>query len=336
MSRRGEATGGFLTGVRVLELADELGEYCGKVLAGLGADVIKIEAPGGEATRAYGPFDKEQPGRSLHFEHFNFGKRGVVLDLDTGDGREAFLRLVETADVALDTRPRDYLPARGLDYAVLKQRNPGIVHARISPFGDDGPWADYKGCDLVHLALGGVMMNCGYDPTPAGQYDTPPVAPQMWHAYQIAGEVTALELIAALCYRLETGVGQQLSTAVHDAVAKNTESDLPDWIYRRSPHARLTCRHSFPTSGAGGAASLPATPSLAQTKDGRWVLPLHDLPGRRREVADRAGFAAPARRARDGRRAGHRRLPGPGLLPQARRCPSRQCDGLRARGRLHR
>ena len=74
--------------MRVIELADELGEYCGKVLAGLGADVIKVEPPGGEKTRGYGPFynDDPHPNRSLHFWHYNFGKRGIVLDLDSDDG----------------------------------------------------------------------------------------------------------------------------------------------------------------------------------------------------------------------------------------------------------
>ncbi|MBO0731315.1 MAG: CoA transferase, partial [Acidimicrobiaceae bacterium] len=98
------ADGSFLRGVRVLELADELGEYCGKLLAGLGADVVKIEPPGGEATRSYGPFyhGAPHPNRSLHFWHYNFGKRGVVLDLETDDDRQRFARLASGADVVID------------------------------------------------------------------------------------------------------------------------------------------------------------------------------------------------------------------------------------------
>ena len=109
-----------------------------------------------------------------------------------------------------------------------RAENPGLIYLRISPFGDDGPWASYAASDLVHLALGGVMMNCGYDPTPEGTYDTPPVAPQMWQSYQIAGEVSAIAVMGALQYRLDTGRGQRLSTAVHEAVAKNTETDAPE------------------------------------------------------------------------------------------------------------
>jgi len=274
--------GGFLSGVRVLELADELGEYCGKVLAGLGADVIKVEPLGGECTRSYGPFagDDPHPDKSLYFWHYNFGKRGVTVDLESEQGRDQLARLIKTADVVLDTRPRHYLEERGLGYDAMSQINTGVIYARITPFGDDGPWADYRGSDLVHLALGGVVMNCGYDPTPTGEYDLPPMAPQMWQSYHIAGEVTAMSIVAALCYRLQTGQSQALSTAVHDVVAKNTETDLPDWVYRRAPHYRATCRHSFPSNSSSSAQNLPATPGIVMSKDGRWVLPYQSyLPG---------------------------------------------------------
>jgi len=276
------ATGGFLSGVRVLELADELGEYCGKVLAGLGADVVKIEPLGGEVTRSYGPFegDDPHPEKSLHFWHYNFGKRGVTVDLESERGRAELAHLIEHADVVLETRPRGYLDERGLGYDAMSAINPGVIYARITPFGDDGPWADYRGSDLVHLALGGVVMNCGYDPTPTGEYELPPVAPQMWQSYHIAGETMAMSIAAALCYRLQTGRGQALCTAVHDVVAKNTETDFPDWIYRHAPHYRATCRHSFPSNSNASAQNLPATPGIVQTKDGRWVLPYQSyLPG---------------------------------------------------------
>src|SRR5262249_44398347 len=201
-----------------------------KVLAGLGADVIKIEPPGGERTRSYGPFYQDEPGpdSSLYFWHYNFGKRGIVLDLDTQYGQDRLRRLAATAEVVIHTRGRDYLKERGLGEKQLRELNPALVVARISPFGDTGPWADYKASDLVHLALGGVMMNCGYDPDPFGYYETPPIAPQMWQAYHIAGEMTVIAILGALTWRLGTGCGQYLSTAVHDAVAKQTETDLPD------------------------------------------------------------------------------------------------------------
>ncbi len=272
-----QSSGSFLSGVRVIELADELGEYCGKVLAGLGADVIKVEPPGGEKTRGYGPFynDDPHPNRSLHFWHYNFGKRGIVLDLASDADKKQFMRLAETADIVIDTRPRDYLNERGIGYDAIRERNPSLIYARISAFGDDGPWADYQASDLVHLALGGVMMNCGYDPDPSGFYETPPIAPQVWQSYHIAGEVTAVQIIAALVYRLNTGRGQRLATSVHDAVSKNTETDMPDWVYCRLPHYRQTCRHSLPSASPtmqGVAAESALRPGLSRTKDGRWVL----------------------------------------------------------------
>ncbi len=280
-----QGSGSFLVGVRVLEVADELGEYCGKVLAGLGADVLKIEPVGGESTRTIGPFyhDEPHPDRSLHFWHYNFGKRSATLDLESVEGASRFLELAREADVVLDTRPRGYLDSLGLGYEELKALNPALVYARISPFGDTGPWADYRGSDLVHLALGGVMMNCGYDPTPLGEYDTAPIAPQMWQSYHIAGEVTALQIVAALNYCRQTGVGQKLSTSVHDAVSKNTETDVPDWVYSRTPHGRLTSRHSFASLHEVDGRKTVADTSIngnARTKDGRWVLAYRTyLPG---------------------------------------------------------
>ncbi|MEW1863291.1 CoA transferase [Streptomyces sp. NPDC088194] len=257
---------GYLGAIRVLEIGDELGEYCGKVLAGLGADVVRVEPPDGEVTRSYGPFHQDVPDaeRSLYFWHYNLGKRSVALDLDTPAGQADLRTLAGTADVVIDSRPRGYLDARGVGYEDLATVNAGLIWARITPFGDTGPWADFRSSDLVHLALGGMMMNSGYDPDPEGFYDTPPVAPQMWQAYHIAGEMTVMGIVAALNYRLTCGKGQFLSTAVHEAVSKNTENDLPNWIYQRQTHLRLTCRHSMP------AASGPA---LSATKDGRYLLP---------------------------------------------------------------
>jgi crotonobetainyl-CoA:carnitine CoA-transferase CaiB-like acyl-CoA transferase len=115
----------------------------------------------------------------------------------------------------------------------------------MTPFGDDGPWAKFEGSDLIHLALGGVMMNCGYDPDPSLHYDLPPIAPQLWHAYHIAGEQLVVAALAALLHRLRTGEGQDVSCAVHEAVSKNNELDLMSWVMRRAPLHRLTCRHAM-------------------------------------------------------------------------------------------
>src|SRR5262245_6892806 len=167
---------GALSGIRVIELADEQAEYCGLTLMGLGAEVIKVEPPGGSPTRRIGPFYEDQPGpeRSLYFWQYNRGKRSVVLDLAKPADRERFLALVASADVLLESTPKGELDGLGLGAEALRAKHPTLITARVTPFGDQGPWAAFKASDLVHLALGGVMMNCGYDPAPGGAYDLPP------------------------------------------------------------------------------------------------------------------------------------------------------------------
>jgi crotonobetainyl-CoA:carnitine CoA-transferase CaiB-like acyl-CoA transferase len=283
-------TPGALTGLRVIELADEQAEYCGLALAGLGAEVIKVEPPGGSPTRRIGPFyeDREDPERSLFFWQYNRGKRSIMLDLHQKEDRDQFRALVATADVLLESTPKGELDGLGLSADTLLQQCPTLIVARMSPFGDYGPWADFKGSDLVHLALGGVMMNCGYDPAPGGKYDLPPIAPQMWHAYHIAGEQLAMAIIAALLFRWRTGKGQQLSCAIHEAVAKCTEVDLMSWVMRHVLVLRQTCRHARET--------VSPFPSIAHTKDGRWVMAnLGTRPGdvaRLIALAERYGLAA--------------------------------------------
>lgn len=256
----------YLRGLRVLELGTETTEYAGKLLAGLGADVVKVEPVGGEPTRAYGPFyrDLPDPNRSLYFWHYNHGKRGIVLDLDGEPDRERLRRLVEAADVVLDGRPRGYLDERGLGYDQLRASNPALVYCRLTAFGETGPWADYTGSDLVHLALGGMMMNSGYDPDPFMNYDTPPIAPQMWQAYHVAGELMVMSALAAVDHALHTGEGQYLSGSAHQANAGSTESDHPMWIALRIPYRRQTSRHASPILSVRG---------IAPTKDGRYLLP---------------------------------------------------------------
>mgnify|MGYP001606627768 FL=1 len=157
---------GPLAGLRVLELADEKGQFCGKLMADLGADVIKIEPPGGQNTRAVGPFLDDIPHRerSLSFWHYNTSKRGITLNLETADGRELFQRLAPTADVILETYPPRYLPSLGLGYEGLACLNPKLIMCSLTPFGQTGPWRDYQSCDLLHLAAGGQMASSGYDP----------------------------------------------------------------------------------------------------------------------------------------------------------------------------
>lgn len=255
---------GPYAGLRVIEFGDESGEHCGLLLAGLGAEVIKVEAAEGAPSRRIGPFrgDTPDPEQSLHFWHYNRNKKSVVLPAE--DARARLLALVGGADVVLDSSCGALNTLLGLDRQQLLERFPHLVLARMTPFGDTGPWKHFKGSDLVHLALGGVMMNCGYDPDPSGRYDLPPIAPQLWHAYHIAGEHLMVGIAAALVHAQNTGRGQDVSCAIHEAVAKTTEVDLMSWVMRRAPVHRQTARH---------ATEHPSrVPAMAYTKDGRWIM----------------------------------------------------------------
>ena len=257
---------GMFAGVRVLEFGDELGAYTGLLLAGLGADVVKMEPAGGCATRRIGPFvdDQEDPEKSLFFWTHNRGKRSIVVDLKQADGRDTARRLIGAAGVLLDSSCGQLHAALGIDRQALLQQMPRLIQARMTPFGDQGPWAHFKGSDLIHLALGGIMMNCGYDPDPSNSYDLPPIAPQVWQAYHIAGEQFAIGIAAALVQRNHSGRGQDIACAVHHAVSINTELDLMNWVMRRAPLYRQTCRQ---------AAEVPGRiPNISHTKDGRWMM----------------------------------------------------------------
>ena len=269
---------GVLHGIRVVELADEQAAHAGLELAGLGADVIKVEPPEGSATRRIGPFadDGQGPDSSLFFWQHNRGKRSVVIDRSVAADVEALDALIASADVLLLSGTDEALLAGlpGLGRQELLNQHPGLIIARMTPFGDDGPWASYRANDLVHLALGGPVMNCGYDPLPDGRYDLPPIAPAAWQSYIIAGEQLVIGILAAVFSRQRTGRGQYLSCAVHEAVAKSTELDLMNWVMRRSPLLRQTARHA--------AEKVSAVPTIAQTKDGRYLLTM--LMGARNEA----------------------------------------------------
>jgi crotonobetainyl-CoA:carnitine CoA-transferase CaiB-like acyl-CoA transferase len=257
---------GVLDGVRVIELTDERAEYAGLLLAGMGAEVIKVEPPGGSPTRTIGPFigDDAGPDRSLFFALHNRAKQSVVIDLDDPGQAERFTELVGSADVLLESTDAGFLDDRGISHATLSNAFPHLIASRMTAFGDSGPWSGFKGSDLVHLALGGPMMNCGYDPEPSGRYDLPPIAPQVWQSMVIAGEQLVIGILAALVHQRRTGQGQVVSCVIHEAVSKSTELDLMNWVMRRAPMYRQTCRHA--------AEKVSALPTIAQTKDGRWVL----------------------------------------------------------------
>ena len=140
---KGEMTNDALCGIyHVIDLADETGVYCAKLLADLGADVIKVEPPGGDKTRSWPPFFHDEIGidKSLYFLYYNTNKRSITLNLECEEGRRILRRIASTADVLLETYPPGYLQDHGLGYDILSQLNPGLVMTSIPPFGQTGPY----------------------------------------------------------------------------------------------------------------------------------------------------------------------------------------------------
>ena len=126
-----------LTGIRVLDLCGDLGVYCGKLLADVGADVIKVEPPGGDPMRRIGPF-MEGPDsleNSIHWRHYNTNKRSVTLDITSDEGSNLLRRLVSTADVVVESFQPGYLDSFGLGYQHLGEELPGLIYASLTPFG---------------------------------------------------------------------------------------------------------------------------------------------------------------------------------------------------------
>ncbi len=153
----------LLKGFRMLDLADDKGALCGKIFADLGADVIKIEPPGGCPTRLIPPFLEDRPGpdRSLYAIAYHAGKRSITLNLESAEGRNLLGALVRKADFLVESFAPGYLEGLGLGYAELDRLNPRLIYTSITPFGDTGPGKDYKAADIVTWAAGGMMFQMG-------------------------------------------------------------------------------------------------------------------------------------------------------------------------------
>ena len=146
MTPASETTSQFaLTGCRVLDLTTPLGQMCGKILGDLGADVIKIEPPAGDAGRLRQPQYRDPSGNchSLFWLAYNNNKRGITLNLETEEGRDIFRRLAEIADVILESYPPGYMESLGLGHKQLSATNQKLVYTAITPFGQTGPYRDF-------------------------------------------------------------------------------------------------------------------------------------------------------------------------------------------------
>ena len=203
----------LLQGCRVLDLTDEKGLLCGRILGDFGADVVKIEKPGGDPARNKGPFYKDlpHPERSLFWFYTNANKRSITLNLETAEGIDIFRHLVRTAHFVVESFEPGYMASLGLDYPNLSEINPGIIMTSITPFGQTGPYARYRTTDIVGVAMGGMLHLYG-------EPERPPVRigqPQAFFQGAVQG---AMASAVAHYHRELTGEGQYIDVSIQQAV----------------------------------------------------------------------------------------------------------------------
>jgi crotonobetainyl-CoA:carnitine CoA-transferase CaiB-like acyl-CoA transferase len=258
-----QANESALSDLRVIDLSGPIGVYCGKLLADLGADVVKVEPPGGDAMRTLGPFygDAPQPERSLYWWHYNTSKRGITLDLETPAGQALFRRLAQAADIVIESFTPGYLDDRGIGWDALHAINPELILTSITPFGQTGPYSRFKGADIVGQATGGLMNQVGLP-------DRPPYVIGVEMGYFTAATLAADGTMLALMQRDSGGGGQHVDASMQQAIALGTGSAMAYYEVQ----GRIVQRGRY---GLGGATPLRDT---YPSKDG-WVFFLSAVVG---------------------------------------------------------
>ncbi len=250
-------TRGALDGLTVVELSSERCALAGKLLADMGARVILVEPPGGDPMRTHGPFLDDEPGpeRSLSFWHYHTSKLGVTLELERE--REAFLRLIDGADLLVEAEAPGRLAGIGLDFAALSARRPRLIMVSITPFGATGPRAGEQATDLTILAGGGPVWSCGYD-----DHSIPPVRGGGNQGHHTGCHFGVMSALVALLVRERTGRGQYVEVNMHAAANVTTEAASYDWLVQQGTVQRQTGRH---------AAAQRSMPTQIECADGRHV-----------------------------------------------------------------
>jgi crotonobetainyl-CoA:carnitine CoA-transferase CaiB-like acyl-CoA transferase len=209
---------GTLNGLRVLDLTDYRAQLCGRLLADMGADVIKIEPPGGDPARRIGPFvdDAPHPDRSLFFWFYNLNKRSITLDLTQQQGAEILLALAKSADLIIESFKPDRMGELGLGWETLHQLNPALILLSITSFGQTGPYRHFEADDTVLTALSGMLYVNGWP----GQK---PVRPLGLQAYHSAAYYAAIGVMCALFARERDGGGQWIDLSMQEAATAAVE-----------------------------------------------------------------------------------------------------------------
>jgi crotonobetainyl-CoA:carnitine CoA-transferase CaiB-like acyl-CoA transferase len=208
---------GPLSGVRVLEYCGFIaGPHCGKMLADMGAEVIKIEPPEGDEARRHGPYlaDEVNPECSGVFLYENTNKKGITLNLESTKGQEIFKELVKTADVLIEDTKAGTMERMGLDYQVLKQINPGLIMTSITPFGQYGPYRDYKAYNLniYHASGAGYVL-----PAASPNAEREPIKGGGYVGETDIGACASIAILGALFWRNAGGTGQYIDISRQEA-----------------------------------------------------------------------------------------------------------------------
>jgi crotonobetainyl-CoA:carnitine CoA-transferase CaiB-like acyl-CoA transferase len=213
-----------LGNVRVLDLTDETGDYCTRLLAAMGADVIRVERPGGDRTRQIAPFwgDDPDPEKGLHWLHYNINKRSITLGIETEDGAALFRKLVAKSDVVVECFRPGYMDSIGIGYRDLRGIEPGIVLTSITPFGQSGPYKNFRGSHRVCAALAGITSI-------TGEEGKPPVTPAVPMYYIMAGAAGAFASLIALRHRRRSGKGQHVDISVQESIMPDLMMGFLTW-----------------------------------------------------------------------------------------------------------
>jgi crotonobetainyl-CoA:carnitine CoA-transferase CaiB-like acyl-CoA transferase len=230
-----------LDDIRVLDLTQELGSYCTKLLADLGADVIKIEPPDGDPARRVGPYYHDEAGAntSLYFFNLNTSKRSAALDIESENGRDALRKLIPTADIVVESFPPGYLDGLGLGYQDMTALRPDIIHTSVTGFGQSGPHAHYLAPDIVGVAMAGIMWLAG-DPR------DPPNVPYGYQGYMSASIQGAAGTMLALYHRDLTGEGQQVEVSMQEALLIAQETAMQAWDLTKAVRSRTGAKVGLP------------------------------------------------------------------------------------------
>jgi len=229
----------LLDDLRALDLTDEKGFLCGKVLAELGAEVIKIERPEGDPGRTKGPFlgNGPHPEKSLYWCAYNSSKKSITLNIELEEGTRYLRQLASSADLLLESFLPHHLNQLGLGYEDLSRINPQIIVTSITPFGQTGPYKDFRASDISLMAMSGLMKITGY-------MDRPPLRLGLDQSYCMAGAQAAIGSLFALRERNRSGKGQHVDVSVYECLTLANYWEPPRWEFEKRLVDRLGDRFS--------------------------------------------------------------------------------------------